>query len=161
MMGLQELPDNSRLWIYQSNRLLSDTEVEEIQSEIDQFVNSWEAHGTRLNAAGSVINSCFIVLAVDESGQVATGCSIDKSVALVKSLQEKFNIDLMDRLNISYVNEAGEIVFAKMAEFQQLVKAGQVNGETIVFNNMVQNLGEFATSWKVPAAQSWHSNLLK
>ena len=76
------LPDSSRVWVYQSNRAFTQEELVELKNELDQFGASWEAHGTKLNSAIEIYYNQFIVIFVDESGQEATGCSIDKSVVL-------------------------------------------------------------------------------
>lgn len=155
-----QLPPTSRVWIYQSNRVLTDSEAEFVKNQLSQFVKEWSAHGTKLNADFQLLNNLFIVLMVDEAPQNATGCSIDSSVAQIKALEQKLDITLLDRLVLAYESKEGTIEVAKMAEFQNKVAKGEITGDTIVFNNMVDNLGDFNTKWRVPASQSWHSNLL-
>ena len=79
------LPDSSRVWVYQSNRAFTDSEVLELKEQLSQFQDGWEAHGKKLNSAIEIYYNQFLVIFVDESIQEATGCSIDKSVALMKS----------------------------------------------------------------------------
>jgi hypothetical protein len=155
-----QLPPTSRVWIYQANRILSDAEVDLVKNQLSTFVGQWVAHGTPLNADFQVLNNLFIVLMVDESGQNATGCSIDSSVAQIKDLESKLNITLLDRLALAYENADGEIQVTSMSEFQKKISAGEITPETIVFNNMVENLGDFQSKWRVPASESWHKNLL-
>ena len=117
-----------------------------------------EAHGTKLNSAIEIYYNQFIVIFVDESGQQATGCSIDKSVTLVKSIEQKYNVDLLDRMNLTYKD--GEAVKnIKMADFQGKVQAGEFSSDLIVFNNLVTNKAEFLSNWETAAKNSWHNNL--
>jgi hypothetical protein len=45
------LPEESRIWIYQSNRKFSDEEIAEIESDLKSFIENWSAHGTSLEAS--------------------------------------------------------------------------------------------------------------
>ena len=152
------LPDSSRVWVYQSNRSFTDSEVSELKNKLSEFNQGWEAHGTKLNSAIEVYYNQFIVIFVDESGQNATGCSFDKSVGLMKSLEQQFGVDLMDRMNLTY-KLGGSIENIKMAEFQGKVQAGEFNSDMIVFNNLVTNKAEFLSKWETEAKNSWHNNL--
>ena len=39
--------------------------------------------------------------------------------------------------------------------FKDLIKKNVINHETLVFNNIVNNFGEFKSKWKIPAKDSW------
>ncbi|MFT4899546.1 MAG: hypothetical protein ACI9U0_001344 [Flavobacteriales bacterium] len=152
------LPDSSRVWVYQSNRAFTQEELVELKNELDQFGASWEAHGTKLNSAIEIYYNQFIVIFVDESGQEATGCSIDKSVVLVKMIESKYGISLLDRMNLTYkTDDAVENI--RMADFQKLAQKGQIQNTVTVFNNLVISKAEFISKWEVEAKDSWHANL--
>ncbi|MFM6954897.1 MAG: hypothetical protein ACKOWL_07915 [Sphingobacteriaceae bacterium] len=97
---------------------------------------------------------------VDESQAPATGCSIDKSVALLKGLEQEFKVDLFDRMQIAYRDEKGIQSCSKIA-FEELIVKGLVTEDTVVFNNLVQNYAALQNAWEIPAKQSWHSRLFK
>ncbi len=153
------LPESSRVWVYQSDTPFNEQQVAQVQDKLTAFVKSWEAHGKALQAAAEILHGQFIVLCVDEGIQHATGCSIDKSVALIKEIEKVTGTDLMNRMNVSFLVE-GEVVIKKMMDFRALINSGEVDEHTIVFNNLVKTKGEFISSWKVPAGQSWHQQLL-
>lgn len=151
-----EMPDEAKIWIYQSNRRLTDAEAADIGSMTREFTEGWAAHGTGLRASFQVLYNRFIVLAVDQQPQQATGCSIDASVRFIQSLEERFQIDLLDKMNVTY--RLGEHLAHKpLAEFKKMAKDKAVSPNTIVFNNLVNTVGEFAEFWEVPASESWHS----
>lgn len=152
------LPDTSRVWVYQSNRAFTNSELEELNNELLLFNADWQAHGTNLNSAIEVYYDQFVVIFVDESGQEATGCSIDKSVGLMKSLEQKYGVDMLDRMNLTY-KEGDSIQNIKMAEFQGKAQSGEFNSEMIVFNNLVTSKAEFISKWETEAKNSWHNNL--
>ena len=98
----------------------------------------------------------FIIIAVNQEVQAATGCSIDSSVEFIQSLEKKYDVDLLDKMNVTF--KLGEHVAHKpLIDFKKMVKDKAVTENTIVFNNLVNNIQEFNESWEVPAADSWHS----
>jgi hypothetical protein len=148
----------SRVWVYQSDRKFTSTEENEILNKLASFTNQWKAHGNELLAKAEIRYGFFIILTVDESQAGVTGCSIDSSVRLVKEIEQEYHVDLFNRFNIAYkVN--GEVVVNSKEDFETLVNIKQVTPETIVFNNMVQNLKELESKWEVPFQNSWHSTV--
>jgi hypothetical protein len=150
------LPDESKIWIYQSNRKLSDTEIAEIDSDLKTFVEDWSAHGTSLEASYLIKYNRFIILAINQEVQQATGCSIDASVTFIQQLENKYNIELLDKMNVTY--RQGEFLTHKsLLDFKRMAKEKAVSENTIVFNNLVNTIEEWKENWEVPAADSWHS----
>ncbi len=150
------LPDDSRVWIYQSNRKLTDEETAQVDNAVREYVEGWQAHGTGLRASYQVMYNRFIILAVDQELQPASGCSIDDSVRFIQSLEQRYGIDLMDKMNVTY--RLGEHIAHKpLADFKKMAKDKAVSGNTIVFNNLVNTVGEWREYWEVPAIDSWHS----
>jgi hypothetical protein len=148
----------SRVWVYQSDRKFTSTEENEILNKLAAFTNQWKAHGNELLAKAEIRYGFFIILTVDESQAGVTGCSIDSSVRLIKEIEQEYHVDLFNRFNIAYkVN--GEVVVNSKEDFETLVNIKQVTPETIVFNNMVQNLTELESKWEVPFQNSWHSTV--
>jgi hypothetical protein len=149
---------NSRVWVYQANRKLTETEARNIQERLNDFTTGWTAHNNQLKAAAEVRYNRFLILIVDESQAGASGCSIDKSVNFIKQIEKEFNINLLDRFNLAY-REENEVLSAPRHDFEEMLKQGTITTETIVFNNMVQNLNELQTKWEVPFKDSWHAQL--
>lgn len=152
----ENLPPESRIWIYQSNRKFSDEEWAAIEAEVKDFVDSWAAHGTSLEASFVLKYNRFIILAVNPEIQQATGCSIDRSVQFIQSLEEKYQVDLLDKMNVTF--KLGEhIAYKPLMEFKKMVKDKAVSEKTIVFNNLVNTIDEWNYDWEIPAGESWHS----
>lgn len=148
----------SRVWVYQSDRKFTSVEENGILNKLAAFTNQWKAHGNELLAKAEIRYGFFIILTVDESQAGVTGCSIDSSVRLIKEIEQEYHVDLFNRFNIAYkVN--GEVVVNSKEDFETLVNIKQVTPETIVFNNMVQNLAELESKWEVPFQNSWHSTV--
>jgi hypothetical protein len=155
-LPFENLPEESKIWIYQSNRKFSDDEFSAIETDLKAFIETWSAHGTSLEASYLLKYNRFIILAVNQENQIATGCSIDKSVEFIQSLEKKYEVDLLDKMNVTF--KLGEHVAHKpLIEFKKMAKEKAVSENTIVFNNLVNTIEEFNENWEVPAADSWHS----
>lgn len=150
--------ENSRIWIYQSNRELSAAEASHIQNLLNSFTAEWTAHNHQLMAGAMVKYNRFLILVVDERQAGASGCSIDKSVKVMKALEQEFNIELFDRFNIAY-RDGDAIKSVGRNGFEDLIKQGTITPDTIVFNNLVGTLADLDTKWEVPFKQSWHQQV--
>jgi hypothetical protein len=155
-----QFSENSRVWVYQADRKLNDTETQQLQQQLNSFTQSWTAHNNALKAGAEIRYNRFIVLVVDESQAGASGCSIDKSVNFMKQVEQHYNINLFDRFNLAY-RSGEEVLSAPRAQFEELIKQGTINQHTIVFNNLVQTLAELNTKWEVPFKNSWHPQLFR
>ena len=118
----KNLPNNSRVWIYQSDREFTDKEIEFISAKAEEFINQWTRHGDDLKGSFTIKYNQFLVLAVDESFNNVSGCSIDSSVRFVQGLQSELQVDLMDKMNVSFKdNETINIV--KLTRFSALCES--------------------------------------
>ncbi len=159
LVEFSELPETSRVWIYQANRSFTTEEIEEIKNKLDTFIIQWTAHGADLKAGYDIKYKRFITIALDQDLNKATGCSIDASVHFIQRLESEYNVDLMDKMNVSY--KQGEFVAYKpLKDFRKMAKNRSVSPNTIVFNNLVTNIAEYRTDWEVPAKDSWHNRFL-
>ena len=157
---LSRLSLMSRVWIYQSNRAFTDSETSALNHELQNFVSDWTAHSQTLYAAGDVLFNRFVILAVDEMQQGATGCSIDTSIHFIKHLEKENDIKLFDRMLFSYWDkETVHTIPSK--ELSELYKNKIINDDTLMFDNLVQNLNGLQTNWLKPLADSWHKRFVR
>jgi len=155
----ENLPDDSRVWIYQANRKLSDDEVAQITEKTEDFLTKWTAHGADLEAAVEMRYNRFIVLGLNQANASASGCSIDASVHFIQSLQEEYDLDLLDKMNVTFYS--GDYIAHKpLAEFRKMAKEKSVSKNTVVFNNLINTKAEYLENWEVPATESWHNRFL-
>lgn len=160
LVNFDTLPEESRVWIYQANRSFSEEELQELNTKIATFIEAWTAHGKDLQAGFKIVYKRFIVMALNQNLNMATGCSIDASVHFIQELEKAYNVDLMDKMNVSF--KQGEfIAYKPLIDFKTMAKNKSVSKNTIVFNNLVTNIAEFKDNWEVPAKDSWHSRFIK
>ncbi|MGJ8759906.1 MULTISPECIES: ABC transporter ATPase [unclassified Polaribacter] len=155
----KNLPNNSRVWIYQSNREFTENEINFISEKAEDFINQWTRHGDDLKGSFTIKYNQFLVLAVDESFNNVSGCSIDSSVRFIKELENELQLDLMDKLNVTF-KDNDNINLVKLFDFQKFAEENKVTADTIVFNNMVATKEDFENNWEIPAKDSWHKRFL-
>src|SRR5690606_32223120 len=104
------------------------------------FLSTWNAHGAELDAAYLLKYNTFLVLFVNEEQAGASGCSIDKSMQFVLSLENKYGVEFTNRLKLAYIVD-DKIVIEPMSDFTAKISSGIIDENTIVFNNLVQTKG--------------------
>lgn len=159
LVNFESLAPSSRIWVYQADREFLESELEIVTTKIEAFVAAWKRHGEGLKASYQIKYNQFIMLAVDEEYNGVSGCSIDSSVNLMKQFERAFDLDLTNKLNVSFKNN-NNINVVSLADFQKFVKLGKINEETIVFNNMITTKEDLSNKWEVEAKESWHQKYL-
>lgn len=158
-MDWKNLPSYSRVWIYQADRILNDSEVDFIKKESQKFVSEWASHGTPLEAAIEVFHHLFVVVFVNEQQAMASGCSIDKSVGLIRFFEKQLKVDFMNRMIGVHKAESGIELF-KLNELSDKIAANKMSLSSTVFNNLVATKKEFEENWLVKIENSWHKQFV-
>ncbi len=156
---LEKMPETARVWIYQSSRPFSEMELTVLRSQLRAFVGDWTAHSNQLSAAGDVLFERFLVLAVDESQAGASGCSIDKSVNFLKSIENQYSTDLFERMHFAFLH-GEDVEVVPSGEFSRLYTEGGISENTLVFDNLVQSIGDMKRQWIKPLNKSWHKRFV-
>lgn len=153
-----EFSDQSRVWIYQSDRAFTADEQGKIEKDINEFTSQWAAHGAPLKAKGEVRYNRFIIFIVDETSVQASGCSIDRSSGFIREIESAYGVSLFDRFNMAYKKD-GEVYSCSRQEFEELLQSGVIDEDTVVFNNLALTKAELDTKWEVPLKESWHAKV--
>lgn len=150
----ETLPDTARIWIFQSERKLQPNEIHTISESLKTFTNQWTAHNQTLGASFTILYDQFIVLAVNEQINQASGCSIDSSVRFLKTLSEQIGADFFDRNQVAFLIN-GTIHVIPRERLSTAISEGVWNEESVVFNNTIGSKGELEDNWKIKAGRSW------
>lgn len=146
--------NDSRVWIYQSNRLFSLHEAFQIEDILKTFVSNWQSHGTPVTGYANLFFGQFIVLVADETRSGVSGCSTDSSVRMMKDIEQLFNVTLFDRLLLGFIVKE-RIQMVPMAQLQYAIQNNFIEPTTLYFNNTVLTLEQFKEKWLVPLKESW------
>ena len=100
LVNFHTIPECSRIWIYSSDLVLTDKQEAYILESISIHLQSWEAHKKPLTAGVTILEGHFIVVALDESKNEASGCSIDALQHKIQEIEKELSVSLMNRLNV-------------------------------------------------------------
>ncbi len=156
---INNFPDSARIWIYQSAKPFREEDVPAIREKVQTFARQWVSHNVQMRATGEVFHNRFVVLAVDENVVGAGGCSIDRSVAFLKTLQAEYETDLFNRMIFSY-KDNGDVHSVTREEFAQLYAEGRINDDTPVFDTLVTSKGDFDKGFIKRLGESWHKRMV-
>ncbi len=144
----------ARVWIYQANRELSQEETAVLTESLKAALEEWEAHGKTLTASGKIFYNRFVVIAVDESQELPSGCSIDKSVHWLQELGHRLGVDFFDR-SPAWLDEDGKVRTVELSRVRDAIAREEITPSTVVFDHLVATKAQWMSRWKVPASQSW------
>lgn len=145
----------SKLWVFQSRRFLTLEEIQDINKTLTDFLKTWAAHGADLKSELTIIKNKFIIIEVDENQAKATGCSIDKLNQCIRQIDQKYQLDLLNRLWVSYEDDKGEITTVPMNSFKEKIKSAQIFPETYIYNLAISTSKEFEEKFRLPLKESW------
>lgn len=145
---------HSRVWVYQSSRPFSEKEEKEINEQLYHFYAQWQAHGAPVKGWAGLLFRRFIVMMADESKVDVSGCSTDSSVRVIKSIERQYEVNMFDRLSITFLVK-GQPEVLPLNQVQYAIDKGFINGKTLLFNNLVSTQSELLENWLQPLEDSW------
>jgi len=159
MKTFETFSPESKVWIYQASREFTVEEHTVLRGMLSHFCKDWTAHNNQLKADFDLVYDRFITLVVDESHNTASGCSIDKSVRLLKEIGEKFEINFFDKMQIAYMLDY-EFQISHYNDLKALYKKGVIDDDTLFFDINIQTLGDYDGFVK-PLQNHWLNNKVK
>ena len=145
--------DQSRIWIYAAEHKLTNDQENHILKSISDYLQNWEAHKVPLTAGVTILENHFIIIALDETKNGASGCSIDTLQNKIQEIEKELSVSLMNRLNI-FCRIGDEIECTPTLKL-----AENTNKETLFYDLTIQKKSELS-NWLKPIEQGWCSNLL-
>jgi len=150
----EDFAGDSRVWIYQSPRLFFMSEALQIEEMLEAFVRDWKSHGTPVKGYANLFYGQFIVLMADENAAGVSGCSTDSSVHLIKEIEKQFGVNLFDRLVLAF-RVKDKVQMVPLSQLPHALTNGNIDGETLYFDNTVQTKAELDSKWLIPLKDSW------
>ena len=150
----------SKVWVYQSNRLFTLSEALEIEELLNKFSAEWRSHGAKVNAYANLFFGLFVVLMADETEADVSGCSTDSSVRFIKELGEKFKVDFFNRTNLAFVSK-DKIQLLPLNQLSYAFENRFISEDTLFFNNVIQTKSDLENKWIIRIKNSWLQSRLK
>ena len=150
----QVLNDNSRVWVYQSNRAFTIEETIQIEELLTGFINTWKSHGTPVKGFAKVFFGQFVIFMADETASGVSGCSTDSSVRLIKNIEKDFQVDMFDRQMLAFIVKE-HVQMIPLMQVNSLLEEGMLSADTLFFNNTILTKKELLKNWIIPVKKSW------
>ena len=152
----EDFASNSRVWIYQSDRIFFMQEALEMETMLQQFVTDWKSHGTPVKGYANLFFGRFIILMADENATGVSGCSTDSSVRLIKEIEKNYGVSLFDRQMLTfYIKDKVEVL--PLSHLNYGLQNKFITPDTLYFDNTVLTKEALENRWITPAKNSWLS----
>jgi hypothetical protein len=149
----ESMPDSSRVWLYQTNRKLTEAESETAKQFLKDSINSWVTHGMPMKGSFSLLHDRILLIAADVDFQSPSGCSIDSSTRWLKDLGASLGVDFFDR-SIGYF-DGSELQFFSFFEAKKNVQSGVLKADTQIVNHQIATMADVKNGFTVSAAESF------
>lgn len=153
----RKLPDESRVWVHGFRDPLPTMTQGLIHSRLSEFLGCWQSHGNPVKAASIIESSRFLITAAHCSEGIS-GCSTDAYSRTLRSLRDEHGLNALETNLVFYQTSEGEIAAVEHLDFFSLVERGEVSEDTLVFDTLIQELGELRRNGFPRAFKdSWHA----
>jgi hypothetical protein len=161
MVSFESLPDESRVWVFGSDRNLDERDSSQLLDEVDRFLAHWKAHGVPLICARDWRDGALLTIGVDTTQENASGCSIDGLFRTLQGLERSLRTRLLGGGRVFYRDDEGLVHCVGRNQIPALAAAGEIGEETPVFDTGLTSAGEWREHFEAKAAKTWVGNLLR
>ena len=152
------IPENfsvdSKVWIYQSNRIFTIHEALEIEEKLNEFTREWKSHQSPVKGFGTLFFGRFIILMADETATGVSGCSTDSSVRLIKELEQVYHVTLFERTLLAFIIK-DQIQLLPVSQLKYAFENNFMDGDTLYFDNNISTKSSLMEKWIIPIKNSW------
>ena len=146
--------------MYPSSRKFYPNEIEVIEEKIKKFIESWKSDDPSFKASYKFLHNRFIILTADDIATELSNADIDASVSFILSLQETYEVALLDRMNVCF-KQGEHVQYKDLKDFKKLLKNKALTGKSVIFDNLVNTKQDFDSFWEITIEESWYNRFLK
>lgn len=151
----------SRTWVFQAEKELTDEEIAQGKKLIQEFIENWTSHRVDLPANGDILFRRFLVFVADDQRVAVGGCSQDSLMRFIHMLGTEWNNPLLERTQVAYRQTPDSPVeILPLDQLKDAYQKGVIQDTTLVYDNLVNTLEKFETSWLKPLKESWHKRFV-
>jgi hypothetical protein len=156
------MPDDARVWIFGASEPLTGADAERLLRTVHEFVSGWLAHGHPVVGASDWRYDHFLLIAADEKATGVSGCSIDSLFRALRTGERSLGTTILDSGRVWYRDAGNMVRSVERGEFRGMVDAGEIDDDTIVFDNTVASVGAVrGGEWEKRFADSWHARAFR
>jgi len=135
-------------------------EALQLEPMLQNFLSQWNSHGEPVKGFANLFFGQFLIFIADETQTHVGGCSTDTSVQLVKQIQQKFSVEMLNRQILAFIVK-DKIETLPLAQLNYALDNHFITENTLYFNNTVLTLEELKNRWIIPLKESWLATKLK
>ena len=143
VVSFDSLPDSARVWIFGSDKQLSEDAAKTLMREVGDHLDNWKAHGEPLTVGSQLLDDRFLVVGVDQNTTGASGCSIDGLFRVLQAVQSRLGANLVGGGRLFYRDDHGNVQCVPRADLDELRQSGAITPDTVVFDTTITDLGTF------------------
>jgi hypothetical protein len=161
LVPFETLPDSARVWVFGSDRPLSDEASEHLMQAVEKYLDQWKAHGEPLTAAYEWRFGRLLVVGVDQRSAGASGCSIDGLFRVLQGLEPQLGGARLVGGGRDFSRDStGEVQSVERHELKALRDSGAIGENSVVFDTSLTDLGSLREGFERPAKKSWAAEIL-
>ena len=107
-----------------------------------------------MQCSAEILYDQFLILAVEEALQRATGCAVDASVQFIRELEQALQVDLLDRTHIAFRHGEANLLIP-LDQLKAKIQQGTIVADMLTFDNTIVKKGALTHRWLVRAQDSW------
>ena len=147
------LPEQARIWVYASEKALTQNQQAYILNHISKHLKGWNAHKEPLTAGVTILENHFIIVGLDEDKNGASGCSIDSLQNTIQKIEKQLTLSLMNRLDVFYKIE-DEILCIPSFKLESVA-----DKDTLFYDLTILTKSDLNTYLK-PISEGWCGHLV-
>ena len=160
VIPFESLPDSSRVWVFGSDRPLTENGTTVLLDSVDDHLANWKAHGAPLTVSRQWRDGRFLVIGVDQNTAGATGCSIDGLFRVLQDVEREAGASLVGGGRVFYRDAHGTVQSAPRGDLAALSGGGEITHDSVVFDTTITDLGSFRACFERPAKDTWVRDLI-
>ncbi|HVT41153.1 MAG TPA: hypothetical protein VHE78_19105 [Gemmatimonadaceae bacterium] len=160
LVPFSEIPDDARVWAFGSASPVDSIDAAKLLALVDAYLLQWKAHGHPLTCARAWRDERFLVIAVDQRTEGASGCSIDGLFRALRGHEEAVGTSIVAGGLVFFRDGLGLVHALARDQFESLAARGEVTATTPVFDTTVTTAADYRARFETEAGRSWHQSLL-
>ena len=153
LVDFHTLPEQARIWVYASEKALTQNQQAYILNHISKHLKGWNAHKEPLTAGVTILENHFIIVGLDEDKNGASGCSIDTLQNTIQKIEKQLTLSLMNRLDVFYKIE-DEILCIPSFKLESVA-----DKDTLFYDLTILTKSDLNTYLK-PISEGWCGHLV-
>jgi hypothetical protein len=160
LVPFETLPDSARVWVFGSDRPLSEEATTSLLKSVEGYLEQWKAHGEPLTVGYEWRFGRLLVVGVDQRPAGATGCSIDGLFRVLQGLEPQLGAKVVGGGRVFYRDSQGEVQSVERHELKSLADSGAISENSVIFDTSLTDLGSLRSGFERAARKSWAAGML-